>query len=198
MRKLATLALIALSVFAFASTSVAQAEPGDLGIFFDAAGNTTTKVIPGFTIDFFYVLGFQLGPITGWEAGITWTDPTWNILGTTLNPGTALNVGGVGNFIVGLGACVDAGAVHLLVTYQVGYFVAPVAPSDVIVCTGPASPSSFGGLPGYSSCADELIPFGAAQNGQGAYPNGCGVINPTNIGPIGTSSESFGAVKAKF
>jgi len=197
MKKLAIFALVSLML---AAPALAQPDPGDAGIFFDLGGTTTTKNIAGFAIDFFYVMGFGLGDITGWEASINWSDPTWNILGATLNPGTALNVGTTGNFIVGLGACVGGGAAfYTLVTYQVGYFVSPVAPSDVVVCIGPANPSSFGAAPGgYSTCADELIAFGLAENGGNAYPNGCGVINPTGAAPVGTSAESFGAVKAKF
>jgi hypothetical protein len=68
----------------------------------------------------------------------------------------------------------------------------------LICASGGSNPSSFGGVPGYSSCAAQLIPFGAAQNGGGVYPNGCAVVNPLNDGPIATENVSFGAVKAGF
>jgi hypothetical protein len=130
---------------------------------------------------------------------VTLSQTGWSVIGAALNPSNALNVGQVGNFIVGLGACVEVAGAHLLVTYQLGYFVAPVAPNDLLLCIGGTSPSSFGGVPGYSSCAGALIPFGVAENGGGVYPNGCGVVNPTNGEfPVGTSNVSFGAVKAAY
>lgn len=195
MKKLAIFALVSVLL---ALPAVAQPDAGDIGVFFDVGGTQTTKIIPGFVPDFFYVLSYDLGDLTGWEASVVLSDPTWNILGATLNPGTALNVGTTGNFIVGLGLCANGAGFYTLVTYNIGYFISPVAPNDVLVCIGGSNPSSFGGAPGYSTCADDLIPFGLAESGSPDYPDGCGVINPTGIAPVGTEALSLGAVKAKF
>jgi hypothetical protein len=198
MRKLATLAITLLALLALAAPAVAQPENGDLGIFFDLGATSPRTTVPGFAIFNMYVCGYNLGPVSGWESKVTLSQTGWSVIGAALNPSNALNVGQVGNFIVGLGACVDAPGVHLLVSYQMGYFVGPLAPSDLLICTGGSTPSSFGGVPGYSSCGGSLIPFGAAQNGGSVYPNGCGVVNPTQEGPISAESVSFGAVKAGF
>ena len=199
MRKLATLAIALLALVALAAPVYAQPENGDLGVYFDLGGTTSARPgTPGFAVFEFYVMGYNLGPTSGWESALTLSQAGWNVIGTTLNPPNALNVGQVGNFIVGLGVCVDSPGMHRLVTYQIGYFVSPVAPNDLILCTGGTNPSSFGGVPGYASCASELIPFGAAQNGGDSYPNGCGVVNPTLEHPIANDAVSFGAVKAGF
>ena len=93
MRKLATLAITALTVLAVATSAFAQADPGDVGIYFDPAATSTTSVQPGFVTFPVYLIGSELGPISGWEGTVTLSDPTWTNLGGTLNPPAAVNVG---------------------------------------------------------------------------------------------------------
>jgi hypothetical protein len=198
MRKFATLAIALLALVALAAPAVAQPENGDLGIFFDTATLSSARPAAAFAPFSMYVAGYNLGPTSGWESAVTISNALFTNLGVTLNPSNALNVGTVGNFIVGLGVCVDSPGVHVLATYQLGWFQPTPIPNDVLICTGGATPSSFGGVPGYATCASELVPFGAAQDGGTAYPDGCGVINPLNDAPIATENVSFGAVKAGF
>ena len=201
MKKLAIFALASLALVALAAPVFAQPEDGDLGVYFDTTTLTARRPgTPGFALFNFYLCGFNLGPTSGWESAVTLSQAGWNVVGTTLNPANALNVGQVGNWIVGLGVCVDSPGVHVLVTYQVGYFVSPTAPNDLLICaSGGSTPSSFNGVPGYSSCDSQLIPFGVGLNGGGVYPNGCAVVNPTNAdNPVGAENVSFGAVKAGF
>jgi hypothetical protein len=200
MRKLATLAIALFAIVALAAPVLAQPSNGDLGIYFDSAGTLSTGTAAHFVPFNFYVSGFNLGPISGWESRVSISNPAFLVLSAALNPMNALNVGSQGNFIVGLGQCVDSPGVHTLVTYQLGFFVAPPTPvpTNVLLCTGGATPSSFGGVPGYSSCAGQLNAFGVAQNGGSGYPDGCGVINATQEPPVANENVSFGAVKAGF
>lgn len=199
MRKLATLAVALLVLIAMAMPAVAQAEPGDVGVFFDLAGTASATNLAQFAVSNFYVMGFGLGDLTGFELNIGFSRAGWSVLARTLPTASSLNVGSGDNFIVGLGSCVTPSGVapYTLVNYQYGWF-APTVPGETLMCVGPSTPSSFAGLPGYSSCNDVLKSFGAAQNGAPNYPNGCGVVNPLSGPPVATENVSFGAVKASF
>ena len=60
-------------------------------------------------------------------------------------------------------------------------------------------PSSFpGGVPGYLKCDGTLVSAGVATDGQGVYPNGALILNPTDVAPVATESTSFGDIKARF
>lgn len=199
MKKLAIFALASLAIFALASSAFAQPENGDFGVFFDLGTLSTSRTIGGFATFPVYMAGYNLGPISGWESKFTLNSAAWTNLGPTLTPASALNVGQPGNFIVGLGACVENQGAHLVCTYTLGYFAAPTAPNDLVICVSEgSSPSSFGGAPGYSTCLDVLKPFGLAENGGTSYPDGCGVVNPLSAPPVGTEEMSFGAVKASY
>jgi hypothetical protein len=199
MRKLTILAIALFALVAFAAVAVAQPADGDLGVFFDLTGSTSSTVATNFQIVNAYVAGYNLGPTAGWESSVTLSNPSFNVFAPVLNPTDAVNAGSTGNWIVGLGVCVDNPGVHVLVSYQFGFFTPPPAlVPEMLICTGPANPSSFGGVPGYSTCADELRAFGAANNGGSTYPNGCAVVNPSLEPPVATENVSFGAVKASF
>jgi hypothetical protein len=200
MKKLAIFALATMAVLCLSASAFGQPENGDLGVFFDLNGMTASTTATNFQIVNVYVAGYNLGPVAGWESSVTISNPAYNVFAPVLNPSDAVNAGSTGNWIVGLGICANVPGVHTLVSYQVGFFTPPpAAVPELLICTGASTPSSFGGAPGYSSCTDVLIPFGQANNGGGtAYPNGCGVINPTSTPPVATHDLSFGAVKAGY
>jgi hypothetical protein len=198
MKKLATFALVCLALLALSAPAFAQPENGDLGVFFDTATLSTARAAAAFAPFNVYIACYGTGDLSGWESSVTISDPLFTNLGVTLNPSNALNVGTVGNFIVGLGVCATAPELYVLATYNLGWFQPTPIPNDALICTGGTVPSSFDGVPGYASCASQLIPFGTAQNGGTAYPDGCGVINPLSDHPVATESVSFGAVKAGF
>jgi hypothetical protein len=200
MKKLTSLAVL-LTVVAMASMAFAQAEPGDLGVFFDAAGTQSTATPAAFVqTNLFYVATFDL-ELSGYEFSVTIGDPSIIIFATSemTNPGGSINVGTPPNeWIVGIGLCAGgAGAVNL-VQFTYGYFVASI--SDVLICLGPSDPASLTpAVPAWLECGTGgIFPFGIAQNGQGRYPDGCGVLWPTQEGPVANDVGSWSSLKAKF
>lgn len=201
MKKLAIFALASLAIFALAFSAFAQPETRDVGVFFNAAGTQTSGALAGFAVSNFYVVGFGLGELTGFELSVGFSLPGFSVLARALPTATSLNVSTGDSFIVGLGACVSSGTGPFsLVVYQYGWFGGPVAPNEVTLCIAGTVPTSFNGAPGYSTCQDVLTPMGLAENGNGCRPNGCGVVNPTGTCPVPVDAEqlSFGAVKASF
>lgn len=197
MKKLAILAILMV----FATGAFAQAEPGDVGVFFDLAGTQTSATPPAFvTTNLFYVATFGLTEISGYEFAINVSDPSILILGGVelTNPGGSINVGTAPlEWTVGIGFCAGNANALNLVQVQYGFFVPIIA--DVLICLGPSDPASLNPpVPAYLNCSGNILPFGVAQNGQGAYPDGCGVLYPTNDSPIATDEASWGSVKSKF
>ena len=199
MRKILLLGLASL-LLVHAGATFAQGEPGDVGVFFDPAGTTSTACWPAFTTtNQFWVAGFDLEEgVRGYELGLI-IDPTIIIFASVMDqPGGTINIGAAPhNWIVWTGACLDGSGVFSLLRFTAGYFVPSVA--DLLVCTTSSTPSSFvPATPGYLTCADQLVPFGVAQNGSGIYPDGCGVICPSAEAPIPADSFSWGSVKASY
>jgi hypothetical protein len=197
MKKLAILAILTV----FATSAFAQAEPGDLGVFFDPAGTTTSATPPAFTQNnIFYVATFGLTQLSGYEFMISISDPNIIIFNAAeqTNPGGSINVGTPPlEWTVGVGFCTGSEGVFNLVQVTYGFFVPTVA--DVLICLGPADPASLNPpVPAYLNCSGDILPFGVAQNGQGTYPDGCGVLYPTADDPIATDADSWGSLKAKF
>ena len=160
-------------------------------------GRTITTIDAVAFVPFnFYVVGFdQDGGYKGYEFEIQ-VSPTVTVLARVLNPPTALNVGSGDNFIVGTGGCVSGVGAVVLVDYQALVF----APEfDSPICVTNSTPSSFQpAVQGYLTCSDELIPFGLAENGQGIYPDGCGILGATMDAPVATENASWGSVKTRF
>jgi hypothetical protein len=180
-----------------ATTAFAQADPGDVGVYFDPAGTATSAPMGPFVPVPFWVIGSGIGPISGWEATVTFSDPSVIVQNRNYNPPIIVNVGSNDNHIIGLGGCFDEGAGQaLLVQYDVIFLALQ---DDVLICLAGSTPSSFApSAPGYLTCGADLIAFGAAENGQGVYPDACGVLNPTSLDPVAVEAVSFGAVKADF
>lgn len=193
------LVIVALALALSASTAFAQAEAGDVGIYADPAGSQSTIVPAPFTPFLIYVIGSDLpGDVAGYEFTVTIPDPTLLVIGTVLNPATAVNIGAGTNFIVGTGSCLPAAGQLSLVTLT----IFPQAPAyvDVAVCLAPSTPASLTpAVPAYLTCDSQITRMGVAQNGEGVYPDGCLIVGPTVVGPpVATEASSFGEIKARF
>ena len=195
MKKLMIVAL-ALSLFV-ATAAFAQPEARDVGVFADPTGTlSTVTTTPSVTFTVF-VIGFGLdGQVKGYEVSVN-VPANHFLLAGTPNPVTSLNFGDVdGEFIIGTGGCFEGEPQYTLVTLT---FLPLVPVVDGTVCVFGTDPSSFaGGLPGYLQCDGTLVPFGVAQDGEGRYPNGCLVLNPTQDGPVATEAPNFGEIKSRF
>lgn len=191
--------MILLSMTLAASTAFAQADPGDLGVFFDPLGTQSVASYPGSMVFNMYVVAFDTpGNIFAYEGSITYDHVSMILLSAIFSGPGPINIGSSENWIVGAGGCIPGAGPVVLVSFQF-FLLVPVV--DSLVCLGPSVPSSFlPPTPGYLDCANVLLPFGVAQNGMPYYPNGCAVINPTAPppGPIAVEQESWGAVKARF
>lgn len=188
-----------------AMTLSATATPTGIGIY-DAEnpGNANRcHTAAGFQIFPMYIIGFNLGPFTGWEAGVSFSDPTWQVLSTTLHPAAAINVGSAPtNFIVGLSLIANGTPRYTLATYSMGYFLGPTAP-ELQMCLGPSTPSSFNPpAPGYSTADDVLLPLTMLETATTNYAEGCAIVNPVFpdecVFGLSASELSFGEVKARF
>lgn len=197
MKKLMT---VVLAISLMASTTAFAQDSGDAGFFWDPAGTVSEGVLPVFVPTNLYMIVFDAaGDVGGYEGSITVSNPSLLLLSTILNGPGPLNVGDPTNFIVGAGGCIASVGATTLITYQYGNFTG-VPVNDVLFCLGASNPSSFApAAPGYLDCLGGLTPFGTAQSGGGVYPDGCAVANATDSGSVvGTTAESFGAVKSKF
>ena len=202
MRKLRTRAVLLITfVCVFGRAS---AWPTGIGIFAqeDPSERHRCFTAPAFATTSLYVIGFELGSFQGWEASVTFESAAFTILAVTLNPAEATNVGGIGNFIVGLGANFEGSPRYTLVSYQFGWFAGSIPPQDSQVCLGGTTPSSFGGAPGYATAQSQLVvlPFISLQTE--SYDEGCAVLNPTDPAQCEVSypilEASFGRLKARF
>lgn len=194
--------VIVVAILALATSAFAQAEPGDLGIFADAAGTQTADFPPAFvTTNHCYVVAFDLaGGLAGYEFGVVW-DPRVIIFNSLMVAGAGpINVGSAPtNFIVGTGSCVNGAGAVVLVDFTYGEFTGPPGNADMTACLTPSTPSSFApASPGWLDCVDNLIPFGVAASGGPDYPDGCLILNPTGEPPIATEDASWSAVKAQY
>lgn len=197
MKKFAIFAIVAL-VMAFSASAFAQAEPGDLGVFFDAEGLTSTAIVPAAYMPFnVYVLAFDIvGDMMSYEFGLQFSGVAPVAL---QNVFTGVQNFGSGSFdyAVGVGSCVAPAGVYQLVYLQLMYMAAPAA--DTTICLIPGTVDSFTPSgPGYAHCSGDLQHFGIGQDGGEFYPDGCAVINATHLGPVATPETSWGAVKAQF
>jgi hypothetical protein len=193
-----TLALLLISIFP--NAAAAQAEPGDVGVFQDAAGTITAWHQPVAVPFDFYTVAFDLGDYQGFELALIVPPELILLNGVALDAPDIICVGldncGPQNWMIGLSQCVDASGVHPL-TLQSALILSPWP--NMQICVGPAWYSSFSPpVPGYLTCTWDLIPFGVALNGQGFYDDGCAVLNPTEPHPIATEETSWGSVKSRF
>jgi hypothetical protein len=196
MKKFLTLALAAISVLAMTAPAFAQAQPGDLGVFFDAEGTQTGRVgVVAFSPFNLYVTVFDVpGGMEAYEFAIQMPAGAIGSGGRVLPAGATDFGAGDDNFIVGTGGiCRGQTGPSQLVTYNGVLFLSAVA-SNVPVCLVGGSPSSFpNGAPGYLVCNSP----GNLRNFGSAY-TGCSLVNPTTEPPIANEATSWGSVKATF
>jgi hypothetical protein len=201
MKRFAILALALVLAAGLATTVFAQPSQYDVGVFSDLAGTNSVLTAPAFTPVNFYAVAFDLdNQVKGFE--LTLGVPVgFTVLSKVKAGPNPINVGDEANneFIVGTGACVEAGPGPFVLVSMNGGFFTPTVPADATVCISGTTPSSFpNGTPGYLQCDNSLVPFGVAQNGEGRYPNACLVMNATSEGPVATEAASFGEMKARF
>lgn len=202
--RLANAALgLALAASLWATVAGAQVDPGDLGVYFDQDGAVcSTSVAPFVTTHQFFALGVELGDIAGYEFGLT-IDPSLIIFSSAdaTNPGNSINVGTPPSmWIVGIGTCLPGTPVATLVQFTYGYFTGGL--TDMTICLGPATPTSFDPpAPGYLDCIGQIFPSGVATF-PGDYPAGCAVVNPTGTllcePPVANDASTWGALKAAY
>ena len=190
-------AILACALSLAAGAALAQPASHDVGIFGDPAGATSSVAAAASTPFTAFVVGFDLdGLVKGYEVAFD-VPAGFFLLSAVPNPSTGLNFGDVdGEFIVGTGGCFEGQPTYTLVTAT---FLPLTLPQDVAICVHGTVPSSFpNGLPGYLQCDGTKLPFGVAQNGEGRYPNGCLIVNPSQGEPVATETVSFGEVKGRF
>lgn len=185
---------------AWAGPQAGGAAPGDIGIFFveePATGGDAREVALPFEPFDIFVVSFDVpGGMEAYEFGITVPMGMLVSGGRLLPPGATDFGAGDDNWIVGTGGnCIGAVGSFALVRYAAALFLAPVG-LDVPICLTPATPTSFSPpSPGYLVCESpgDLRPFTPAYVG-------CAELNDTDnpCCPVGTESESFGALKARF
>lgn len=199
MKKLMVLATV-VSVLALAGLAHAQAQPGDLGVFFTQAPTTGADAVKNGVVPYapagdVYVVQFGLG-VEAYEFSLTLPAGALVSGGRTMPAGCTDFGAGDDNWIVGTGgACLGEGAAsQWLVKYTGLLFLSAVA-NDATICLNGATPSSFpNGKPGYLRCAaaGELYNYGAAYEG-------CAIINRVALPePVADEASSFGALKAAY
>jgi hypothetical protein len=197
MKKLAILALSALVIVSMSVPVMAN----DVVVAFDALGTVGQATFAPFSQFSMYIIGQEIGDVTGWEIGMTFP-PTLTVLGRVVNNGPGVNPGGDDNYLIGLGACYGApGEDYLFVTYNCGVFTNPVVDDQTLCLIAPNDglPPASGFL-AYTSCANQIVPMGAGNLDEcGNYSAGCAVVNPT-VDPcvVATEQASWGAVKAAY
>jgi hypothetical protein len=189
--------LMTLLSLPLAAGSVFGQEPGDIGVFFDAGGTQTARsIVAGVPFDI-YVVAFEIPIGILSHEGSIQRDPAHLLLGNQFYPPSSFNLGTPENWIVGTGICFPIFGPTVIQTLQYVSFAASL--EDQLFCIGPSTPSSFSpAAPGYGDCADVHLPFGLAASGNGLYPDGCAVGNPTELPPISTEQQRWGEVKALF
>jgi hypothetical protein len=199
------LAILALSVFVVASMSTAVMA-NDVVAAFDATGTQGEGPVFQFVPFDVFVIGQEIGNVTGWELAFALSNPQFTVLNRIVNNGPGVNPLGdaTNNFLIGLGACYGtAGASdYLFVTYNMGFFVPPPAtvPFDSTFCIIPpngGNPPASGFL-AYTSCANQITEMTLGNLGCSPSTEGCAVLNPSAPCVVATEQASWGAVKAAF
>lgn len=191
--------LLTLALIMVAAPGMAQLDPGDLFVAFDAAGTQMSVNPPAFTTtNVAYVMSYGVD-LAGYEFAISITSPDIIIFSATeqTSPGS-INVGTPPlEWIVGIGLCKPGPGVLPLVQLTYGYFVPAI--TDVLICLGPSDPASLNPpATAYLDCSNSILPFGAPPGYVGLYPPGCGVLYPTADCCVAAESRTWGSVKSEF
>jgi hypothetical protein len=170
--------------------------PTGIAVYFDSAGTNISGYQTAFALQPFWLIATGIGPISGWEAEITFSDDSVIVTSRSYSPPIIVNTGVADNHIIGLGGCFDSGAGnHTLVQYDVIWFSQLV---DGLICIQGSTPSSFTpSSPGYLSCDAELVAASYRIPGGGYYPEGCSVLN-ARWPVVATENASWGSLKSGF
>lgn len=161
-------------------------EPDDVVLSGNAAGSQWSITAEDFVAFDVFVVGFDmLGGVSAVEWGLI-APADWSLYSFELPRAEASNIGTPTNVITTMAGCLDGSGATVLGHYRGAFLAAGSALPDQLFCLGSADPSSFDPPePGYVECgAGALpVPFRAAQGGQGIYPEGCLVVNPSGSHP---------------
>jgi len=190
-------------------------DPFDIAISFDLAGTIYAGTIPGFAAPTrLYFQMLDLGEqIVGYESSVYVQGPGSE--GWVISRGTPEGLDldpSPDGYVVGIGVCAGTvGSNYLINTYDLGYFSAPQAPLDNVICAGPPTVSnpSIPGFPSYQTCGGELRPSGVHPPCYliPTIPDGCARINPSEpvlcillkeCCTVPTRQTSWGALKAGY
>ena len=152
-----------------------------IGIFFDPEGTVEETTVPGFTIFSCYIIARDLEGIDAVELRIQLSNPRWHIIERIVHQvgATDQELEENDEWLVQLGQCTVAPQL-LLLEYRIGYFEAPLAPNDLIVCLAPRTvPVSDALTPGYRECGGEWRTFALLNAPRLSLPNGCIIVNPS-------------------
>lgn len=214
--KLRSGAAIALGLTVSASVA-AQAEPYDIGIFFDQNGVVAEGEVEANTAPltlYFMILNLEES-LTGFVTTLSIVGPRsdeWVIeRGEHEPPGGLLDLDPYPDgFEVGFRYCQGGPGENLLIeTYTLSYIGAGEAPQNTLLCAGPSSYhlSNFYGQMLIQECSEayggsgEILPAGLAQHSlcRPEVPNGCAIVNPSAPGcVVGAREASWSALKSKF
>ncbi len=178
----------------------AQAEPGDIGLFADPGGTlSAARIHPGQPVELYVVVFPPENGVRAFEVALRLPASVvanWTILPDYVSA-TPL---GAQAWLVSLRNCVLPPQPFALIKLTVFALDEVV---DAPICLGPVPRSSLGTEdftePVFASCVSgSPVSFGVAQSGQGWYPDGCLILNPTLSAPVELEQTTFSTVKATF
>ena len=183
------------------TTTAAQPQPGDIGLFADDAfTRTTLRVEPGATYELrlaafdveagiariYLGLGdFASHPAFS-SATIEWEPPFSPLLEICCPIG----------YIATASPCV--GGEGPTVIARLRFTVADEIADDTAICITPPPVSTFGLVPQFRGCDGVTRAFGTALNGEDRYLDGCVILNPTQQAPVASETATWSAVKTRF
>ena len=198
----ASVLAVVLVVLVPAQTVHAQPEPGDIGLFADEAGTQTTLISTPGELQSIYLVAFDV-PHGIDELNLAITGLTTYQLFSSyhiewLPPGAFwIWVCCPESWFVVQPSCEQRDGPRVLA--RIDLTSTEALPDDYPICVSGSNFSSFSpAVPQYDDCADQPRPFGIASNGEGRYPNGCLILNPTTQGPVHAADSTWGAIKTLY
>jgi hypothetical protein len=172
-RTLGTLFWVLVTAGAAAQTP--QPQPGDIGVYMDAAGTQSQGSTQDFVPFDVYVVGFEMGDAQAFEYGLQIPSQATIVSSELIDgatPPTPTNV------IYALAECLPAVGAVPLQRLQLGFFApGSGSASDMTICLTLSRPSTLAQWPSWEACSGTRRAFGVAQIGDGSYPDGCLVLN---------------------
>lgn len=194
--------IVSILLLLLATQSPAQTSTRPAGVFADPGGLASTLTLTGAPFEVFtiYVAGFDLEDVNAYAfqiviesgAGLAVAD-----VRPVAGEGGGLSSGNLSalEFIFGT-SCLAAGS-GAFVLAEVDLLSFDPSVTDVEICLGPSSDSTLDD-PFYIQCAGDVVAFEPVVNGQGLYPDGCLILNPTLEPPVKSERVRLGTVKSWF